>query len=229
MTDLAATGQRPGVPDSDSFYSINRWAVFAGLCIIYLFFNWYLQTQVLTDQIYYSSLGGRVNEDKLAAFLDLQHRMAFLGYIMVPVGLLIRMTLVTFCLITGLLLTSQKLSFRTVFTIVLFAESAFAAGVLLKLLLLAFSKNIESLGQFETFSPLSLYSLANPSSIPAWLSYPLQTLDLFQVAYFFLLAAGIRYYLQCTLKKACLLTLGSYGAGLVCCMILFAFYVFSNS
>jgi len=229
MTDLAATGQSSGPSGEASLYSTNGWWVFSGVCFIYLFFNWYLQTQVLTDQVYYYSLGGRVSAEKLTAFLDGQHRMSFLGYIVAPVVLLIRMTLVSFCLLTGLLLTSQKLSFKTIFTIVLFAESAFAAGILLKLLLLAFSKDVESLAQFETFAPLSLYSLTNHSAIPAWLTYPLQTLDLFQVAYCLLLAAGLRYFLRCPFKKAIGLVLSSYGVGLLCCMIAFAFYVFSNT
>jgi len=229
MTDLAATGQSSASSDNTSFYAINGWWVFAGMCFIYLFFNWYLQTQVLTDQVYYYSLGGRVSTEKLAAFLDAQHHVSFLSYVLVPVTLVIRMTLVSFCILTGLLLTSEKLSFKAIFKIVLFAETAFAAGVLLKLLLLAFSKDIESLSQFETFAPLSLYSLCNPSAIPAWLTYPLQTLDLFQAGYCLLLAAGLGYYLGTPFKASLRFVLCSYGAGILCCMIAFAFFIFSNS
>jgi hypothetical protein len=232
MTDLAATGQSTTSTSSTgntSIYATNGWWVFAGLCFIYLFFNWYLQTQVFTDQVYYYSLGGRVSADKLAAFLDAQHHTSFLSYVLVPVSLVIRMTLVAFCLLTGLLLTSQKLAFQTILRIVLFAESGFAAGVLLKLLLLTFSKEIGSLSQFETFAPLSLYSLIGASSVPAWLTYPLQTLDLFQVAYCLLLAAGLCYYLPIPFKKACWLVLGSYGTAIVCCMIVFTFFIFSNT
>jgi hypothetical protein len=229
MTELAATGQSSASSDNTSLYSANAWWVFAGICSIYLFFNWWLQTQVFTDQVYYYSLGGRVSAEKLASFLDAQHRMSFLSYVFVPVVLVVRMTVIAFCLLTGLLLTSRKLSFKAIFKIVLFAESAFAAGVLLRLLLLAFSKGIESLAQFETFAPLSLYSLVHPSSVPAWLTYPLQTLDLFQVAYCLLLAAGLRHFLFCPFKKALRLVLCSYGLGLLCCMIAFAFFVFSNS
>jgi hypothetical protein len=229
MTDLAATGQSSASSDNTSLYSINSWWVFAGICFIYLFFNWWLQTRVLTDEVYYYSLGSRVSAEKLATFLDAQHHLSFLSYVLLPVSLVIRMTLVAFCLLTGLLLTSQKISFKSIFKIVLFAESAFAAGVLLKLLLLAFSKDIESLRQFETFAPLSLYSLVNASAVPAWLTYPLQTLDFFQVGYCLLLAAGLRYFLHCSFKKAFWLVLGSYGLGLLCCMVAFAFFIFSNT
>src|SRR4051812_2187994 len=114
MTDLAATGQSSASSDNASFYSINGWWVFAGMCFIYLFFNWYLQTQVLTDQVYYYSLGGRISTEKLAAFLDAQHHVSFLSYVLVPATLVIRMALVSFCILTGLLLTSNKLSFKAI-------------------------------------------------------------------------------------------------------------------
>lgn len=222
MTELSVTTQKE-VFEGNSLYSTNPWLVFGGFSFIYLFFNWYLQTQVLTDQVYAYTLNGQVNPDKLAAFLEGQHRMVFLSYIMVPITLLVKMTLVTICLLAGLLLTSQKLPVRKIFRIVLFAESAFAAGTLFRLLLLAFSHNVESLGQYMSFAPLSLYSLFNVSSVPNWMTYPLQTLDVFQVGYMLLLAAGLRYYMGQSFKKTFGLVLGSYGLGLFVCMIGFAF------
>jgi hypothetical protein len=222
MNDLAATEQRPISPEQP-IYAVNGWMVFSGICFIYLFFNWYLQTSVLTDEVYYSSLGGRISTDKLAAFLAGQHRMSMLSYLLVPLTLLVKITIVSFCLLTGLLLTSRNLPFAALLKIVLFAESAFATGTLLKLLLLAFSRNINSLGQLENFAPLSLFSFMKASSVPAWLSYPLQTIDIFQVAYLLLLTAGLRFFLKESFRNMLLLVLGSYGLGLLCCMIAFAF------
>ncbi|HEY6901640.1 MAG TPA: hypothetical protein VI233_13390, partial [Puia sp.] len=134
-----------------------------------------------------------------------------------------KMTCVTFCLLTGLLLTSQKLPLRSLFKIVLIAESAFVVSALIRLLLLAFAIHVQSLGQYMSFAPLSVYSFFNPASIPNWMTYPLQTLDIFQVAYVFLLAYGLHYYMDLPLKKTLGLVLGSYGLGLFCCMIGFAF------
>jgi hypothetical protein len=223
MTDWAITGSRSGPASANSVYAANAWMVFAGICFIYLFFNWYLQTQVLTDDVYYYSLGRQVNPDKLNAFLQGQHRMSLVSYMFIPVILLLKATLVAFCLLTGLLLTSRNCPFTTLFRIALFAESAFVAGTLLKLLLLAFSHDVESLGQYISFAPLSLYSLFNASAVPSWLSYPLQTMDVFQAGYVVLLAIGLRSYLGQPLKKMLWLVLGSYGLGLLCCMIGVAF------
>jgi hypothetical protein len=223
MTDLAATGHNNALSSGTSIYATNVWFVFGTTCFIYLFFNWYLQTQVLTDEVYSYSLSGQVNPDKLTAFLQGQHRMVLLSYLLVPFTLLLKMTLVSICLLTGLLVTCQKLAYRTLLRIVLFAESAVVAGALLRLLILAFSHNVESLGQYMSFAPLSLYSLFKPSAIPNWLTYPLQTLDVFQAGYILLLAAGLHYFTHQPYRKMLWLVLGSYGLGLFCCMIGFAF------
>jgi hypothetical protein len=223
MTDLAATGNDNGLSSGVSIYTTNIWLVTGITCLVYLFFNWYLQTQILTDQVYTYSLGRQVNPDKLAAFLQGQHRMVLVSYLVVPLTLLVKVSLVSLCLLTGLLLTSLKLPFSTLMRIVLFAESAFVTGTLLRLLILAFSRNVESLGQYMSFAPLSLYSLFQPSSVPNWLTYPLQTLDIFQAGYVLLLAAGLRYYIGQPFRKMLGLVLMSYGLGLACCMIGFAF------
>lgn len=226
MNDLAATRQKP-LSATQPIYAINAWLVFAGICFIYLFFNWYLQTSVLTDDVYYHSLAGRITTDKLASFLAGQHRFSFISYLLVPVALLVKISLVSFCLYAGLLLTSRNLPFKSIFKIALFAESAFTASTLLKLLLLAFSSNISSLAQLEGFAPLSLYSLIKPHSAPPWLAYPLQTIDIFQVAYFLMLAGGLRFFCKESFRSMFLLVLGSYGLGLLCFMIAFAFLTIS--
>lgn len=227
MTDLAATVRQYKSSFESSLYGVNTWLVFGGISFIYLFFSWYLQTEVLTDQVYYYSLGSQVDGARLSAFLDSQHRMGWLSYIMLPIILLAKATVVSFCLLTGLLLTSRKLSFNILFRVVLCAESAFAVGTLLRLLLLTFFTSVQSLGQYASFAPLSLYSLLTPSSVPAWLVYPLQSLDIFQAAYVLLLSAGLEHYCRESYKKMLYLVLSSYGIGLVCCMIAIAFLTFS--
>src|SRR5579871_5650905 len=107
MSQLAAAEQRPVLP-GDSFYTTNAWFVFGGISFVYLFFNWYLQSHVLTDDVYRYTLGGQVNPDKLGAYLEGQHRMVVLSYILVPVMTLVRMTLISLCIYAGLVLTSQN-------------------------------------------------------------------------------------------------------------------------
>jgi hypothetical protein len=126
---------------------------------------------------------------------------------------------------TGLLVTGNKVSFKILFKIALFAESAFVAAALVRLVLLAFFHTIDRLEDWQAFAPLSLYSLLKTSSVASWLVYPLQTLNLFELAYMGLLAAGLHYYLQQPFSKMLPLSAGAYGVGLLCWMI---FMVFLN-
>lgn len=211
--------------DSQSLYSINGWWIFISICLIYIFTAWWLQSEVLTDSLYYQTLGNKLSTDKIDAFVGLQHRTRWLGYATIPIALVFKITASCFCLMTGLMVTGNKLSFKILFKIALFAESAFVAAALVRLVLLAFFHTIDRLEDFQSFAPLSLYSLLKPSSVASWLVYPLQTLNLFEFAYAGLLAAGLHFYLRQPLKKMLAVAAGSYGLGLLCWMI---FMVFLN-
>jgi hypothetical protein len=149
---------------------------------------------------------------------ELRYRTGVLGLAMAPVGLLLRLTAVALCLQAGVLLTDRKLSFGAAFKIALFAESALVGLAVLKLLLLAFFYPVTRLQEVQAFAPLSLYSLPGASSFSRWWMYPLQTMNVFEVAYWFLLAVGLRHYLGQPLGRMLLLVLGSYGVGLACWM-----------
>jgi hypothetical protein len=153
-----------------------------------------------------------------STIIELRNRAGVLSLAMAPVGLLLRVTAVAFCLLAGVLLTDRKLSFGAAFKIALFAESAPAGFAVLKLLLLAFFHPVTRLQDLQAFAPLSLYSIPGASSFARWWTYPLQTMNVFEVAYWFLLAVGLRHYLGRPLGRMLLLVLGSYGLGLVCWM-----------
>lgn len=186
-----------------------------------------MQTQVLTDEVYHYSFGGQVSTAKLTEFLSGQHRTRVLSYILVPVVLLLRMLIVSFCLLAGLLLTSRKPAFSQLFRIVLIAEAAPVAGVLIKLLILSFFVHIDTISQFEALAPFSVYSFLNAAAVPRWLVCPLQSLDIFQAAYILLLAGGLRHYLKFSFRNALRWVLCTYGLGLLCLMIGLAFLVIS--
>jgi len=206
-------------------YDIHWGWLIAGFSLVYIFSAWWMQTSVLTDDVYYNTLGGKTNTDKIDSIIQLQHRIGLVSYILVPFELLVRVAAASFCLLTALFVTGRRLSTGTVIKIALFAETAFVAYALLKLVLLAFFHPINSLQELQAFAPLSLYSIANGAAIPDWLAYPLQTINLFEIAYWLILALGLRYYLREPLGKMLLLVLGSYGLGLVCWLTAIVFLI----
>ena len=207
-------------------YDIHWGWLVAGFSLVYIFSAWWMQTSVLTDDVYYNTLGGKTSTDKIDSIIQLQHRMGLVSYILVPFELLLRVAAASFCLLTALFATGrQKLSTGTVIKIALFAETASVAYALLKMILLAFFHPINSLQELQAFAPLSLYSIANGAAFPSWLAYPLQTINLFEITYWLFLALGLRYYLREPLSKMLLLVLGSYGLGLVCWLTAISFLI----
>ena len=221
--DTIATGKQSSSYTGQSIYAVNSWWIFTGICLLSLFSTWYLQNKVLTDEVYYNSLADRLTADRIDSVIHTQHRFGLLSYLMVPVGLLIRIIFGSFCLFTGLQFTAHTLPFNTVFRIALFAEIAFSANTLLRLFLLSFFKEINTFQELQSFAPLSIFSLMNASAVPAYLQYSLQTLNLFEGMYCLLLAAGLCFFLKQPLHKTVGLVLTSYGLGLLCWMVCIVF------
>ena len=201
-------------------YDINGWFVFSGICLVYLFSSYYLQQHVLTEAVYYNSLAN-VDEHEVEEMIHMKEKAGILGYLLVPVTTSIKVLFASFCLYTGLLLTGNNAEFRKIFKVALFAEVAFVFATLIRLLLLAFFTNLHTFEEISSFAPLSLYSLFG--NAPNYLVYPLQTINLFEIGYIFLLAAGLQYFLKHPFKKMLLLVVCSYGLGLLAWMVFVGF------
>jgi hypothetical protein len=210
-------------------YEMSNWWPFSMFCLVALFSTYYLQTEVLTDNVYYNSLTGHLSTDKITDLINMKNRVGLFGYLLAPVTLLIRVLFTSLCIGTGLLVTSRKLPWKYLFKIALFAEAAFAAAALLKLFLLAFFHSVDNIGDLQSFAPLSLYSLFKSDAVPGCLIYPLQTLNLFELLYWLLLAAGLGFFLRKSFVKMLAAVLGSYGIGLLCWMACIAFMNIVNA
>ena len=217
------TGRQDEILPANKAGSINGWWLFAGLCLIYMFSAWWIRTGIMTDDLYYASLNGKLSTDQIGSVIQWQHKIGLVSYFAVPIGLFLKVSLCSFCLTAGLLAVNIKASFRGIFKIALLAETAFIAAALLRLILLAFFHPVETLRQYQDFAPLSLYSLVDPVYVPGWLAYPLQTINVFEIGYCLALAAGLRSLTRQPFGRMIRIVLLSYGLGLLCWMTAVAF------
>lgn len=67
----------------------------------------------------------------------------------------------------------------------------------------------------QQFYPLSYINFLDIENIEPWLIYPLQTINLFEIAYFFVLVYGVHKLLKNNYWKSFEITAASYGTGLV--------------
>ncbi len=150
-------------------------------------------------------------------------KWAWVGYAFVPVLYLVKFTLVSFCIVTGALLANVRIGFKRVFQVVLVAEVIFLLPSILRLGWFAFVQTDYDLVEMQSFMPLSLANLFDVKELEIWWVYPFQLANLFEVAYWFLLAYGLHLHTQQAYESMLRLVLSSYGSGLLLWVVLVMF------
>jgi len=110
-------------------------------------------------------------------------------YISSAVYLLIKLTLITVILHTALYLRDRDVPFGNIFRLVIIADFIFLVPAVVKLLTFGYTFTNGTLLDWHHYYVLSALSFF--SNIPADWYYALQSLNLFEVAYWFLLAYGL--------------------------------------
>ncbi|WP_332369080.1 hypothetical protein [Spirosoma telluris] len=111
----------------------------------------------------------------------------------------------------------------------IFSELIFLLPILIKLLWFLFIKTDYDLNDLTLFYPLSLLNLVDAQTIPRYWLAPLQMLNLFEIAYWFLLAYGVADATGLSFKRSFGLVMSSYGVGLVLWVVLVMFLTITYS
>lgn len=159
--------------------------IFFVLCFIVSLINFYSQTYLITDDLYLMVIGGQMTIRQFEDYLLLLRKWQWVGYIAIPIALLLRISFSWFCFKSGSFLTD---SFTEVpfWNICIQAELVFIIGAVVTLLYNEFFVDIQSLEQLST-NPFSLNVFAG-ENFPSWGKYFLNTLNAFEVFYVISLA-----------------------------------------
>ena len=196
---------------------INNFSLFFLLLVfnllIVFFTNYLLNTEDLLINFYSEQLA----KDQLEQLLENQQKWAWLGYAILPLLILIRVSLVSFCLSIGLFLydIENKIQFKQFFRIALVGEFVLVFVGVFKLIYFYFFKIEFTLQELQQFYPLSYINFLDVENLEPWLVYPLQTINLFEIMYFFVLVYGMHKLLKNNYWKSFEITAASYGTGLL--------------
>ncbi|WP_338870396.1 hypothetical protein WBJ53_22670 [Spirosoma sp. SC4-14] len=157
------------------------------------------------------------------------HEWSWLGYVILPVLNLLKFALVASCLSLGYYFATNQWLFKPFFRIVIQAELVLLLPAVIKLLWFLFVQTDYNLADLQVFYPLSALSLIGADSVaPYWL-YPLQLTNLFELAYWLVLAYGVSEVIDIPIPKAVGLVAASYGSGLLVWVALVMFLTVSLS
>lgn len=169
-----------------------------------------------SDELFYNFYSEQLAQEHIEELLNNQKKWSWIGYAIIPLLILIRTSLVAFCLSIGLFFydIENKIKFKQLFRVVLLGEFTLVLVGLFKFSYFYFIKTEFTLQDIQQFYPLSFINFLDIEKLEPWLVYPLQTINLFEISYFFVLVYGVHKLLKNNYWKSFEIIAVSYGTGL---------------
>lgn len=194
-------------------FQFKFWQLFAVYVFLYTALTWLANSLIYTDSFYFSALSFQFSEDRIAQIIEIGKRTQVIKYAFLPLLLVLKFAAVGGVIYIGLFLFNQDLSFENCFKVVMVAELSPLVVTIIKILFFLL-KEPETLQQINFFYPLSIIQFFSPNQISPYLIYPLQQFNLFEVAYWLLIAAGIQIHIQKSFAQSFKIVVSSYGLAL---------------
>lgn len=181
------------------------------------------QNILLTNDLIIDHWENQLSIAQINDILEVRDSWSWANYIIVPFILIIKFYLITLWLINATILFGYKNTFKEIFRIVIIAEFIWLIPSFITLIWFGFIDTDYSLLEVQYFKPLSLLNFFEASEIEGWLIFPLQSLNLFEIAYMFVLAIGIKRVLNKGYMEALNFTVPVYGSALVIWIVFITF------
>lgn len=157
-------------------------------------------------------------ENETAAFEFLQDRpegmvlrvINGLKYLSIPFVYLWKFTVIAFVIWVGCFMYGYRVTYRECWGVVIGAEFIFLVPEILKIIWFMAVQTDPTYHDIRAFYPFSLMHFFDYYSIDKRYAYPLRALNLFEIAYWFMLVKGIHHYARKEKKIVWLIVACSY-------------------
>lgn len=214
------------ISDSDR---VNRFYFFLIFCTLAIAIMWAANTVLISDDLYFDYFGEQLAYERVVELIDISKNWSWIGYFLLPIFYFLKFLFVAITLFIGFQLSNSKVPFKDLFLVVMLGELVFFIGSFIKIFWFGVFFTDYTLQDLQYFSPLSLLSLFDRESVEPWLVYPLQLINLFEAAYWLLLAYGLCSITKERYSKMLGLVTSSYGVGLLLWVVFVVFLTVSIS
>lgn len=199
-----------------------KYLILLNVCL-YLLISWYIKTEIITDKELLEYYGSEYSLDQLSNVLNLQRKWFFVGLAFIPLIYVFKLLCISSIIFIGILfLNIKSIPFVTVLRIVIFSYMIFLIPTLIQLVWFTFNYNY-TLEDVQYFLPGSMLNIFDPKLLAPWLIYPIQSLNIWELAFWVALAVGLKKYLDGDFYRSMSLVAGTYGSGLVIWVVFVAF------
>ena len=193
----------------------NQWIVLLFICAVACLCTYIGASSLMSDEMLQMLYGGKVSADRIEYFAAHRNELLLMTFAITPLICLLKILCVTCCLSAGLFLLNKSHRFETLLGVAVTAEIVFLIPQLTKLVWFDAIVQNYSYNDIVNFSPLSLASALDYGGYAKLWSYPLQTINIFEIIYVLVLARGIFFFgFAATYWEAIRTTSVSYGTGL---------------
>lgn len=162
------------------------------VCFLFILTSEVLKSTINYKELIYNSFAEKLSSNQIKEILHLQDKWQWVGYIFVPIYILLKTAIISSILYIGTFFFSKKdIDFKNIWNCVVKAEFIFLLIPIFKIIWFYFFQTTYTLEDIQCFYPLSALNITGYKGIDPWLLYPLQTLNLFEVAYIIYLSYKI--------------------------------------
>ncbi len=191
---------------------------FISVLLLYIT-TYFIKTTLNSQELIYNFYSEQLAQEQVEKLIQSQEKWAWLGYAVIPLLVLIRSSLVAMCLSVGHFLyninETKSIKFKHFLRIALVGEFVLLLVGLFKFVYFYFIKTEFTLQDMQQYYPLSYINFLDIEKLQPWLIYPLQTVNLFEIAYFFVLVVGLQKLIKSSFYKSFEMVAFSYGTGLL--------------
>lgn len=188
---------------------------FLTLLILSIILSFISKEILQIDSLYINTLADHFSQSQIQDFLDSQKKWQWLSYAIIPLLLLLKISIIAAILDIGCFFFNKEIKYKTLFNIVVKAEFVFLLVVVFKTLWFYVFQQDYTLEDLQYFYPLSALNITGYDNLQPWFVYPLQVLNLFELAYWVILAYLLGKALKTNTDNGLAIVASSYGVGLV--------------
>jgi len=143
---------------SSDNYLFKWWHFYLIMCIFGIMFYWMTNHFILTDTFYFSSFSSSLDIDKIESLIQINKRFQWIGYMAIPLAVLLKWVILAFIIYTGLIFFTDDASYHKCFKIVQLAEIIFIFVGVIKMAWFIIYPPV-SIEEVQNFFPLSITNL----------------------------------------------------------------------
>lgn len=200
------------------------------VCFLFILISEVLKSTINYKELIYNSLAEKLSSNQINEILNLQDKWKWVGYIFVPIFLLLKTTIIASVVYIGTFFFSKtETTFKSIWNCVIKAEFIFLLVPILKIIWFYFFQTNYTLEDIQYFYPLSVLNIIGYKGLETWLMYPLQTLNVFEIAYVIFLSYQLAHLTKTTVDNGLKIVTYSYIPALLLWVTVVMFFTLNYS